>query len=128
MNVFLFFLLYFQFILVLEAAHVAYHYLVARLEAADHFYILEVGITQFHFALHNLVFAIQYEKFIVTPAHIIRSVGDAHYIFLYGIHHIDIGLQTRAQTLVAIVGQLHAKRNHPILGKRSHTAYCAFQL
>ena len=97
-------LFYFQFILVLETTHVADHHLVARLEAAYHFYILEVRVAQLHLALYDFVFTVEDKEFVIATTYIVRSIRDAHYVFLYGIHHIDIGLQTRTKTFVAIVG------------------------
>ena len=88
-----YFLFYFQFVLILVAAHVAHHHLVAWLEAAHHFHIFKVRVTEFHLTRHDFVFAIEYKEFLIATTYVVRSIGNAHHVFLYGIHHIHIGFQ-----------------------------------
>ena len=65
----------FQLILVLILAHIAHHHLIARLQAANNFHKLKVGIAQLHFAFHNLLVGIAYKKFILPTSHIIAGIG-----------------------------------------------------
>lgn len=65
----------FEFVLILVAAHVGDDDFVAGLQAADHFHVFVIAVTELDFALQQLV-AVDDKQFVFTFTYIIGSVGN----------------------------------------------------